>query len=211
VIVQLAGGNDGLNTLVPFEDADYYRIRPTLAIPKDQALRVGDTQGLHPACGALHGLFQGGKLAVVQNVGYPNPNRSHFRSTEIWETASSSGDFLQTGWIGRYLDNSCAGMPAGSHDPLAVHANTLNGEPETLVGARGHPTFGLAAGGAGRGGSEESRRLLERDAAGTGASDTVNFLRHTLMDTLVTEVRVQRVLGDYRPGRAYRECVCVRP
>jgi uncharacterized protein (DUF1501 family) len=80
---------------------------------------------------------------------------------------------------------------------------TPNGEPETLVGARGHPTFGLAAGGAGRGGSEESRRLLELDAAAPGASDSVNFLRHTLMDTLVTEVRVQRVLADYRPGAAY--------
>src|SRR5438270_10477527 len=72
VLVQLAGGNDGLNTLVPFEDADYYRLRPTLGIPKDKVLRTGDTLGLHPSMTAMHGLFDAGKLAIVQNVGYPN-------------------------------------------------------------------------------------------------------------------------------------------
>src|SRR5215218_5569932 len=78
VLVQLAGGNDGLNTLIPFEDADYYRLRPTIGIPKDKVLRVSDTIGLHPSCAALHGLYHDGQLALVQNVGYPNPNRSHF-------------------------------------------------------------------------------------------------------------------------------------
>ena len=122
VLVQLAGGNDWLNTLVPYEDADYYRLRPTLGIAKDQVLHVSDTLGLHPSMAAMHGLFHDGKLAVVQNVGYPNPNRSHFRSTEIWETASGSDEFAATGWVGRYLDNACAGVPAGAgDDPVAVH------------------------------------------------------------------------------------------
>src|SRR5205809_295845 len=96
VLVQLAGGNDGLNTLIPFEDPDYYRLRPTLGIAKDKVLRTGDTVGLHPGCTAMHGLFDAGKLAIVQNVGYPNPNRSHFRSTEIWETGSASDEFAAT-------------------------------------------------------------------------------------------------------------------
>src|SRR4051812_34109587 len=103
VLVQLAGGNDGLNTVVPFEDPDYYRLRPTLGQAKDKVLRLNDTLGLHPSCAGLRGLFDEGKLGVIQNVGYPNPNRSHFRSTEIWETASSSEEFAATGWIGRYL------------------------------------------------------------------------------------------------------------
>ena len=98
VLVQLAGGNDGLNTLVPFENADYYRLRPTLAIAKDKVLRLSDTEGLNPVCTAMQGLFKDGKLAIVQNVGYPNPNRSHFRSTEIWETASDSDRVSGTGW-----------------------------------------------------------------------------------------------------------------
>ncbi|HWL17108.1 MAG TPA: twin-arginine translocation pathway signal protein, partial [Opitutus sp.] len=112
VLVQLAGGNDGLNTVVPFADAGYHRLRPTLALPERDVLRLNDTMGLHPACPELHALFQEGQLAVVQNVGYPNPNRSHFRSTEIWETASDSGEFLPTGWLGRFMDNACAGAPA---------------------------------------------------------------------------------------------------
>ncbi|HVU32308.1 MAG TPA: twin-arginine translocation pathway signal protein, partial [Opitutaceae bacterium] len=116
VLVQLAGGNDGLNTLIPFEDADYYRLRPTLGIAKEKVLRASDTMGLHPAMTSLHGLLHDGKLAIVQNVGYPNPNRSHFRSTEIWETATDSDKISATGWIGRYLDNACTGIPAGDHD-----------------------------------------------------------------------------------------------
>jgi uncharacterized protein (DUF1501 family) len=203
VLVQLAGGNDGLNTLIPFEDANYYRLRPTLGIPAGQVLRVSDTLGLHPSCAQLQRLFQAGSLAVVENVGYPNPNRSHFRSTEIWETASGSGDFINTGWVGRFLDNTCAGAPAGNHDPLAVHINTPNGEPETLVGSLPHPTFGLSPFGAGRGGSEESRRLLEHDSPSPGGGDQASFLRQTLMDTLVTEVRVQKVLADYKPEATY--------
>jgi len=88
VLVQLAGGNDGLNTVVPYEDDRYYRLRPTLHIAKEQVLKLDDQLGFNPACAGLHQLAQAGKLAIIQNVGYPNPNRSHFRSTDIWETAS---------------------------------------------------------------------------------------------------------------------------
>ena len=110
VLVQLAGGNDGLNTLVPYEDANYYRLRPTLGIPKGKVLRVSDALGLHPSCAALHRLLQDGKLAVVQNVGYPNPNRSHSRSSEIWTTASNSHEFLATRWTERFLAHDHAGQ-----------------------------------------------------------------------------------------------------
>lgn len=206
VIVQLAGGNDGLNTLVPFEDANYYRLRPTLGLAKNTVLPLDATLGLHPSCAALHGLFHDGQLAIVQNVGYPNPNRSHFRSSEIWETASGSNDFATTGWIGRYLDNACAGRPdADAHDPLAVHLNTLNGTPETFLSQRDHPTFGMLAGSGGRKDSEETRRLLEQVAVDAPADDTseASYLRHTLMDALVTEKKVQSILSDYRPSASY--------
>lgn len=209
VLVQLAGGNDGLNTVIPFEDADYYRLRPTLGIAKDQVLRANDALGLHPSCTAMHRLFQDGKLAIVQNVGYPNPNRSHFRSTEIWETASNSDEFAATGWIGRYLDNACAGAPKDSHDPVAVHITTT-GVPQSFMSAQPHPTFGLSPGGGNRRDNEESRQLLEAMVAkpaittaetGDAASGSnATFLKQTFMDTLVTERKVQRVIGDYRPG-----------
>lgn len=204
VLVQLAGGNDGLNTVIPFEDPHYYNLRPTLGIPPDQVLRISGTLGLHPSCAALQALLQDGKLAIVQNVGYPNPNHSHFRSTEIWETASPSDQFLSTGWIGRYLDNACAGSPVNDHDPLAVHVNTLNGVPETFLGDREHPTFGLLASGIGRKDSEETRRLLSATGGPVAAGqDERGFLQQTLMDSLVTETKVQTVLAGYRPLTEY--------
>lgn len=204
VLVQLAGGNDGLNTLVPFEDANYYRLRPTLGIAKEKVLRINGTLGLHPSCAALHRLLQDGKLGIVQNVGYPNPNRSHFRSSEIWETASSSSEFLATGWIGRFMDNACAGRPvADLHDPVGVHIS--NDVPQSFLGAQDHPTFGLVPGAGNRRESEENRQLLEslvNQPAGTG-NDNASFLKHTYMDTLVTEKKVQRVLGSYQPSASY--------
>jgi uncharacterized protein (DUF1501 family) len=204
VLIQLAGGNDGLNTLVPYEDANYYRLRPTIGIAREKVLRVSDTLGLHPSCTALHRLTQDGKLAIVQNVGYPNPNRSHFRSSEIWETASSSNEFLATGWIGRFMDNACAGQPnADSHDPVGVHIS--NGVPQSFLSAQDHPTFGLLPGAGNRKENEENRQLLESlvDQPGAGENDNASFLKHTLMDSLVTEKKVERVLAAYKPSATY--------
>ncbi len=104
VVVQLAGGNDGLNTLVPLGDDSYYRARPTLAVPARDALRLTDAVGLHPSLGGLQKLWDAGSLAVVQGVGYPQPSRSHFRSLEIWETASASDQHESSGWLGRALE-----------------------------------------------------------------------------------------------------------
>ncbi len=200
VLVQLAGGNDGLNTVVPFEDADYYRLRPTLGIAKGEVLRLNETLGLHPACAELHGLFREGELGIVQNVGYPNPNRSHFRSTEIWETASDSGEFLPSGWLGRFMDNACAGEPAGA-DPVGLHVT--NDAPQTFAAEHEHSTFGLSpdARGAAKG---DGAQLLERLLADDGHDHgNASFLKHTMMDALVTEKNVRRVLRAYRPEAEY--------
>jgi uncharacterized protein (DUF1501 family) len=110
VVLQLAGGNDGLNTIIPLEDDLYFKARPTLAIPKNQVLPLDGLVGLNPSLAPLKTLFEGGNLAIIQGVGYPNPNRSHFRSTEIWQTASDAQQNLTKGWIGRYFDNCCAGQ-----------------------------------------------------------------------------------------------------
>lgn len=102
VVVQLIGGNDGLNTVIPLADPSYRRLRPTLAVPEQRVLPLDDTCGLHPACRGLHELAGSGRLTVVHNVGYPLPSRSHFRSAEIW----AAGDRTSTtGWLGRYLDS----------------------------------------------------------------------------------------------------------
>jgi uncharacterized protein (DUF1501 family) len=109
VILQLSGGNDGLNTLIPIRNDFYYRLRPRLGILKDQALLLTDEVGLHPALTGFKELYDDGSLGILNSVGYPNPDRSHFRSMDIWHSASDSREYLSTGWIGRYLDAQCAG------------------------------------------------------------------------------------------------------
>ncbi len=105
VVIELSGGNDGLNTLIPFENDLYFKNRPTLGIAKENVLKLNDGVGFHPSLAPLHELFQAGKLAVVQGVGYPEPNRSHFRSMEIWHTASTNNSVPTTGWLGRVVDH----------------------------------------------------------------------------------------------------------
>src|ERR1043165_2484727 len=108
VVIELSGGNDGLNTLIPFENALYYRNRPTLKIAKQDVVRLNEQVGLHPRLAPLGELFKQGKLAVVQGVGYPEPDRSHFRSMEIWHTATVDKRVPTTGWLGRLLDHCAA-------------------------------------------------------------------------------------------------------
>lgn len=103
VVCQLSGGNDGLNTVIPYTDPRYYTLRPTLGIPADKVLRISDKMGLHPALTGLEALYKEGKVAVVNGCGYPRPNRSHFKSMEIWQSASPE-TALPYGWIGRHLD-----------------------------------------------------------------------------------------------------------
>lgn len=103
VIIQLAGGNDGLNTIIPHSNDLYYNARPRLAITKD-IIKLNDDLGFHPSLAPLRSLFDNGEMSIINNVGYPNPVRSHFRSMDIWQTASGSEEYLQSGWLGRYLD-----------------------------------------------------------------------------------------------------------
>lgn len=109
VILQLSGGNDGLNTVIPVRNDLYYKARPKLGIVKDKALSLTDEVGLHPALTAFKECYDDGSLAVLNSVGYPNPDRSHFRSMDIWHTASQSSEYWSNGWVGRYLDAQCKG------------------------------------------------------------------------------------------------------
>jgi len=112
VLVELKGGNDGFNTLIPYADAEYYRLRPGIAIAREQVLPLDERAGLHPELRPLLALWQANELALVQNVGYPQPNLSHFRSIEIWDTASNSSEYLDAGWLTRSF--SAVPLPAGS-------------------------------------------------------------------------------------------------
>jgi len=106
VLIQLSGGNDGLNTVIPYADPNYHNMRPSIRLRDTQVLRLSSSIGLHPSLGSLKNFYDEGQVAVVQNVGYPNPDRSHFRSTDIWLSASDSEDYIEDGWVGRFLANA---------------------------------------------------------------------------------------------------------
>jgi uncharacterized protein (DUF1501 family) len=131
VVLQLAGGNDGLNTLVPFADDAYHKARPRLAKKEKDLIRINDHVGLNASMPFLGSLFKEGDLGIVQGVGYPNPNRSHFVSTSIWETADTSKR-TNTGWLGRYFDNACE----GSDPTIGISFNKT--QPESF-GAKRNP------------------------------------------------------------------------
>ena len=105
VVLQMAGGNDGLNTVVPYANDFYHNARPKIGLKAEDVLKIDDSIGLHGAMKGFKELYDGGQLSIIQGVGYPNPNRSHFRSTEIWQTAAPDR-FERTGWLGRYLDDA---------------------------------------------------------------------------------------------------------
>lgn len=191
VLIQLAGGNDGLNTVIPWSDDRYYGLRPNLGIPAGETLKLDDHHAFHPACSGLHRLFNDGKLGIIQNVGYPNPNRSHFRSMEIWETASDSDDYLTEGWMGRYFDNCCAGAP--SADPLGVSIG--NEMPDTFLSHSNTNLFSLAPGR--RRNTQQDQAMLEGlESLSYKDGGNGSFLQHTLMDTLVTERRILELLDS---------------
>jgi uncharacterized protein (DUF1501 family) len=115
VVIQLSGGNDGLNTVIPFRNDDYYSLRPTIGIAEAEVLKLTDSLGFHPALSGLKDIYDQGYLTILNNVGYPNPDRSHFRSMDIWHSGSSSTEFWYSGWLGRFLDAQCLqGKPVHS-------------------------------------------------------------------------------------------------
>lgn len=134
VLIQLNGGNDGLHTLVPLDQYDKLaNVRQNIILPESSLLPITDTAALHPVMGGMQELWDQGKLSALQSVGYPNQNRSHFRSMDIWHTASEADEYLSTGWLGRYLDTRHPGYPddypnADHPDPLAITIGSLVSE-----------------------------------------------------------------------------------
>jgi len=220
VVLQLAGGNDGLNSLVPFGNDDYRRARPTLALKENQVLKLGAKEkvGLHPALGGLAKSYEAGDLAIVQGVGYPNPNRSHFRSTEIWATATDAEKSSSTGWIGRYFDNACSGCDAavgvtlGSQNPQAFAAKIPKGVLYEAAGGRrrrlgadGEPEADGSMAMAMEGDSDEGPAGGSiGDIAGAGGTiNALDFLERTEMDVQVTQKEIAAASGRGKNGVSY--------
>jgi uncharacterized protein (DUF1501 family) len=101
ILIELKGANDGLNTVVPYADSSYYSLRPRIAIKREEVVQLSERAGLHPNLAPLLPLWKSGQLAIIESVGYPNANLSHFRSIEIWDTASRADQYLHDGWLAR--------------------------------------------------------------------------------------------------------------
>ncbi len=215
VVLQLAGGNDGLNTLVPFADDAYHRARPRIGLRADAVLKLTDAVGFHPKLASLRGLYDSGDLGIVQGVGYPNPNRSHFRSTEIWQTAVGAQETSSTGWLGRYFDSCCqgadpaVGVSIGDQVPQAFAA----AEPKGISFARpeqfrfdaekasdpeaAEEFFRNMAGGSEADNDGGSIGML--GGAGAESGDTLEFLRRTTLDAQMSS---DKVLAITRKSKA---------
>jgi len=176
VVLQMAGGNDGLNTVVPYASDDYYKARQKIAVPASSILKINDDIGLPQSLAGFKDLYDAGHLSIIQGVGYPNPNRSHFRSTEIWQTASDAEKVESYGWLGRYFDNACAGadptvgVSIGQQMPQAFNARTPTGvslsNPQNYRFISGHrPANGEMSA------EEKSFRELNQPAADDAAME----------------------------------------
>ncbi len=186
VVLEMTGGNDGLNTVIPYADDLYHKARPTLRQTKATVVRLDDHVGLHPGLGGLKPLWEQGQLAVVQGVGYPNPERSHFEAMDIWQSADPKRA-VNTGWLGRAAASATDfgnGVPllhvGANKQPLALH-----GAPGGVVSINDQNSFRLDVG-AGKADEQQARRKLLGDlAAGNGpADDLAAFVRRRQTQTL---------------------------
>jgi len=201
VVVQLGGGNDGLNTVIPVEDDAYRRARPGIGIGQRNAIALGaGGLALHPSLANLKSLYDDGLVNIVQGVGYPNPNRSHFRSMDIWHTADPSG--RGRGWLGRYFDNECAGAPApgpgvalGVEAPLAMQGQDVRPvsfeSPDALRWRPAELNEALAS-------AYDDTMRTDLTGAMPQGSDAA-FLMRTGMDARVAGDRIRSALDGGRP------------
>lgn len=200
VVCEFTGGNDGLNTIVPYADAEYYKLRPTIGIKESDVLKLNESMGLHPGLAGLHELYNEGKVAVVQSVGYPDPNRSHFKSMDIWHAASPNLG-LTNGWIGRHFDllassgslSPVAGLGLSTEKPRALNAKV------TSV-----PCFASLADIQSMVGNQDSERLLreiqgEKSATGS-AIHTIQSANNAALDAMSD---LKNKLKVFEPKQSY--------
>jgi uncharacterized protein (DUF1501 family) len=207
VVIELTGGNDGINTVIPYADDLYHKARPTLRQTKDQVIRLDDHVGLHPAMQPLRGMWDAGQLAVVQGVGYPNPDRSHFESMDIWHSADPKRA-TTTGWLGRAsveMDNRAGGVPilhlGTEKSPLAVAGAPSGG----AVSVGDQNSFRLELGGDGKR-QGTRRKLLEDVSAPAGPAkddDLMSFVQRRQVQTLTAVETLRELLEGPNAVRGY--------
>ena len=209
VLIEMAGGNDGLNTVIPYADPEYAKNRPGIAIPRGQVRKIDDHHGLHPRMRGMQELFDEGALAVVQGVGYPNPNRSHFRSMDIWHSARPDDEWTQDGWLGRALDGLAPDVLARSVPAMSLGRRKL---PLALLSSRVNvpniqdlSRYRLELGSGPKVDRKRRRELMGEFAElETPAADTeLAFLRATAATAYASADKLQALATSYRPAAPY--------
>jgi uncharacterized protein (DUF1501 family) len=178
VVVQFTGGNDGLNTVVPYRNDIYHKSRPDIGIKETDALRLNGELGLNPGMTGLKGLFDDGMLSIINNVGYPEPDHSHFRSMDIWQSGSGSENYWGTGWLGRYLDTACrdCGVPHHAVEISAQLGMALQGKREAGFSIRDLKKMVQLV---------KSRPFkMIQDHAASHHNETVAYLYQKMVDTI---------------------------
>jgi uncharacterized protein (DUF1501 family) len=177
IVLQLSGGNDGLNTVIPVRNDIYYRERPILGIQKEKSLLITDEVGLNPALIGFKALYDNGELGILNNVGYPNPDRSHFRSMDIWQSASKSDEYINTGWLGRYLDAQCKGCdkPTQALEVDDVLSLALKGEMHKGLAVKDPRRLYNTS---------DERYFKDINADHHAGEETVDYLYKTMSETL---------------------------
>jgi uncharacterized protein (DUF1501 family) len=215
VVVQLSGGNDGLNTVVPFADDVYQKARPAIGKTAAEVLKINDYLGLHPNLAPMKALFDDGMMSIVQGVGYPNPNRSHFRSMDIWQSGVPDREQTANGWLGRYFDNTCtgedphAGIAIGDTAPLAMKGDRIsplsferpenyryNGQEKELYNELNKPR--LVA-------SDEPKAVptAKKKVQLITPGSQLDFLTRTAMDARVSSDKILDIVGNYQTPAEY--------
>ena len=196
IIIQLSGGNDGLNTIIPYRNDIYYKNRPKLGISKGKLLKVDDDLGFHPSLKALKNIFDDGLMSVIHSVGYPNPNRSHFRAMDIWHTASAAEEYLSTGWLGRYLDSECSGC----ENPYQA----VEVDDSLTLALKGQHKNGFAVGSTWRLKKNTDNDFLKHIARQTHTQEeNLAYLYKTVIDTQASAEYLYRQSKQYKATVKY--------
>jgi uncharacterized protein (DUF1501 family) len=198
VVVQLGGGNDGLNMVVPYRNDLYYQARPTLAIREQSGiLSLGQDLGFNPAMTRLKTLYDQGQVGILNSVGYPNPDRSHFRSMDIWQSGSAADQYLTTGWLGRYLDSNCPTCP--------VPYNGLEVDDTLSLAMKGAARKGLALKNPEKFHQVNQNRLLAQvsQETGPGGGAELDYLYQTLAETASSADYLYQTSKVYKSAIAY--------
>jgi uncharacterized protein (DUF1501 family) len=202
VVLELTGGNDGLNTVIPFKDPEYAKLRPTLKIAPGEVKKINDELGLHPQLDGMAKLLQDHALCVVQGVGYPNPDQSHFRSMDIWQSASTAPTPAE-GWVGRAL-KSLPGTPSfhikssNERAPLA-----LDGAPVRVPSIANLADFQLQVAAASGADKREQRAVIEGTVRGGKGPALLDFVQRTAENTYASSRRLQEIGKNYEPKAPY--------